>query len=80
MGLRIGKGETLQQIVGGMTAVAEGVLTSRHVSILCTSPSSSLHLSLRPAPDRQIVCVRRGRVDSRQVRNRVLCIFVRLGY
>ena len=29
MGLRIGKGETLQQITDGMTAVAEGVLTSR---------------------------------------------------
>lgn len=29
VGLRIGKGETLQQIIGGMTAVAEGVLTSR---------------------------------------------------
>ena len=30
MGLRIGKGETLQQITDGMTAVAEGVLTSRY--------------------------------------------------
>lgn len=29
VGLRIGKGETLQQIMEGMTAVAEGVLTSR---------------------------------------------------
>ena len=29
VGLRIGKGETVSQITDGMTAVAEGVLTSR---------------------------------------------------
>ena len=34
MGLRIGKGETLKQIIGDMTAVAEGVLTSRSAHML----------------------------------------------
>lgn len=33
VGLRIGKGETLQQIIDSMTAVAEGVLTSRHAPL-----------------------------------------------
>lgn len=34
MGLRIGKGETLKQIIGDMTAVAEGVLTARSAHML----------------------------------------------
>ena len=34
MGLRIGKGETLKDIQGTMTAVAEGVLTSRSAHML----------------------------------------------
>ncbi len=29
MVIRLGKGETLDEIMGGMSAVAEGVLTSR---------------------------------------------------
>ena len=34
MGLRIGKGETLEQIISDMTAVAEGVLTARSAHML----------------------------------------------
>lgn len=34
MGLRIGKGETLKQIISDMTAVAEGVLTARSAHML----------------------------------------------
>ncbi len=34
MGLRIGRGETLEQITGDMTAIAEGVLTARSAHML----------------------------------------------
>lgn len=34
MGLRIGRGETLEQITADMTAIAEGVLTARSAHML----------------------------------------------
>ena len=46
VGLRIGKGETLQQIIDSMTAVAEGVLTSRCCARMhCLKAFSSCRLA-----------------------------------
>ena len=39
VGLRIGKGEKLADIVGNMTAVAEGVLTSKCATVVADSKS-----------------------------------------
>ena len=44
MGLRLGKGEALDDIIASMTAVAEGVLTSRSAHLLAKKVSNTLFL------------------------------------
>ena len=50
VGLRIGKGEKLSEIVDGMTAVAEGVLTSRSAHNLAVKLNVDVG-SLPPTPN-----------------------------
>jgi hypothetical protein len=72
VGLRLGKGETLKQIMGSMKAVAEGVLTSRSAHLLakcarslppCLLGHSSLCsvLTTRSAPHSRHACLHASR-------------------
>lgn len=55
MGLRIGKGETLKDIQGTMTAVAEGVLTSRSAHML--SKKLGVEVASPPPSSQQVFAV-----------------------